>query len=343
MEGWGSGARTLGEAENVVDEEEHVLSLVVTEVLGDGEAGKGDTGTRTRGLVHLSEDERGLRLVVGELDDTSLDHLVVEVWPDFSESVRATSFMHTRPLTVTLTGALSDTGENGVSSVGLGDVVDELLDEDGLADSGSTEESDLSTTRVRGEEVDDLDSGLEDLGRGRLVDELGRVGVDRAHGDTDDGTTLVNGLTDDVHDATEAGGADGDEDGRASVDDGLATDETLGSWRARRKGTGKKIRRPWATRRSQGRTVHGDGADRVLSQVHRDLEDEAVLEALDLERVEDGGEVIRVELDLHVATQQTSAASETRRRGPVEAPEPGRAPRWDGASEQVHVRRRRLQ
>lgn len=123
--------------------------------------------------------------------------------------------------------------------MGLGNVVDELLDEDGLADSGSTEESNLSSTRVGGEEVDDLDAGLEDLGRGRLVDELWRVGVDRAHGDTDDGSTLVDRLTDDVHDATEAGGADGDEDGRAGVDDSLATDETLGSCARRRQ---EKIR-----------------------------------------------------------------------------------------------------
>lgn len=75
-----SGARrTLGESENVVDEEKHVLSLVITEVLSDGEAGEGDTGTGTWGLVHLSENQSGLGLVVVELDDTGLDHLVVEI------------------------------------------------------------------------------------------------------------------------------------------------------------------------------------------------------------------------------------------------------------------------
>ena len=80
---------------------------------------------------------------------------------------------------VSLTGALADAGEDGVTSVGLGDVVDELLDEDGLANSGTAEESDLSATGVGGKEVDDLDAGLEDLGRGRLVDEGRGVGVDR--------------------------------------------------------------------------------------------------------------------------------------------------------------------
>ncbi len=48
----------------------------------------------------------------------------------------------------------------------------------------------------------------------------------------------------------------------------------------------------------RGLTVHGDGADRVLAEVHSDLEDETVLKALNLESVQDGREVLRVELDL---------------------------------------------
>ena len=42
-----------GEPEDVVDEEQHVLTLLVTEVLGDGETGERDTGAGARGLVHL--------------------------------------------------------------------------------------------------------------------------------------------------------------------------------------------------------------------------------------------------------------------------------------------------
>ena len=44
----------LGESENVVNEEQHILSFLVTEIFGDGETGKGDTGTGSWGLVHLS-------------------------------------------------------------------------------------------------------------------------------------------------------------------------------------------------------------------------------------------------------------------------------------------------
>jgi hypothetical protein len=60
--------------------------------------------------------------------------------------------------------------------VRLGDVVDELHDEHGLADAGAAEEADLAALAVRGEEVDDLDAGLEDLDLGRLLDELGGRG-----------------------------------------------------------------------------------------------------------------------------------------------------------------------
>ena len=78
----------LGETENVVDEKQHILAFLVTEVLGDGQTGKGDTGTGTRGLVHLTEDKSDLG-VTFKVDDTGLNHLVVEI--------------------VTLTGTLTDT------------------------------------------------------------------------------------------------------------------------------------------------------------------------------------------------------------------------------------------
>src|SRR5690606_19108879 len=104
-----------------------------------------------------------------------------------------------------------DTGEDGDTTVVTGDSGDHLLDEDGLADAGTTEEADLATLDVRGEQVDDLDAGLEHgglrlelvEGRGLAVDapalgdleglalcevEAGAGGVeDLAEGDITDG------------------------------------------------------------------------------------------------------------------------------------------------------------
>jgi hypothetical protein len=70
--------------------------------LGDSQTSKGDTGTGTRGLVHLTEDKSDLGLAI-KLNDGSLLHLVVQI--------------------VTLTGTLTDTGEDGETTVGLGNVV----------------------------------------------------------------------------------------------------------------------------------------------------------------------------------------------------------------------------
>ena len=51
----------LGEAEDVVDEEQHVLALFVAEIFGDGEAGQADARAGARRLVHLAVDQRHLR------------------------------------------------------------------------------------------------------------------------------------------------------------------------------------------------------------------------------------------------------------------------------------------
>lgn len=85
----------LSKSENVVDEEQHILSFLVTEIFGDGKTGKGDTGTGSWGLVHLSVDEGDLRSGAIDLDDTSLNHFVVKI--------------------VSFTSTLSDTGENRVT------------------------------------------------------------------------------------------------------------------------------------------------------------------------------------------------------------------------------------
>jgi hypothetical protein len=71
-------------------------------LLSDGKTSKGDTGTGSRGLVHLTEDKGDLGLAL-EVDDTSLLHFVVKI--------------------VTLTSTLADTAEHGVTTVSLSDVV----------------------------------------------------------------------------------------------------------------------------------------------------------------------------------------------------------------------------
>ena len=142
----------LGEPEDVVDEEQHVLLLHVAEVLRHRQRRQRDPQAGARRLVHLAEDEGGLA------DDAGLLHLDDEV--------------------VALTGALADTGEHRHTTVVLGDAGDHLLDEHGLADAGTTEQADLAALDVRREQVDDLDAGLEHLGLRLELVERGRLAVD---------------------------------------------------------------------------------------------------------------------------------------------------------------------
>ena len=145
------GAR-LDEPEDVVDEQQHVLALLA-EVLGHRQAGQRDAHAGAGRLVHLAEDEHRL------VDDARLLHLEPEV--------------------VALARALADAAEGRQAAVLLGEVVDQLLDEDGLAHAGAAEQADLAALGVRGEQVDDLDAGLEHLRRRRQVLDVRRVAVDR--------------------------------------------------------------------------------------------------------------------------------------------------------------------
>mmetsp|Transcript_32263 Transcript_32263/g.73162 ORF Transcript_32263/g.73162 Transcript_32263/m.73162 type:complete len:337 (-) Transcript_32263:274-1284(-) len=179
---------SLGEAEDIVDEKKDVLSLLVTEVLGDGESRQGNAGAGARRLVHLSVHKSGLAALGGptgliDLDDTSLNHLVVKI--------------------VSFTRALADSGEDRVSTVVHGDVVNELHDNDGLSDTGTSEESDLTALGVRREEIDDLDSGDENLLRLTLLGEGWRRPVEGGElllALGEDGSLLVDGFADDIDD-----------------------------------------------------------------------------------------------------------------------------------------------
>ena len=130
-------------AEHVVDEEQDIRPLLVAELLGHGQARQGDPESRSRGLVHLAEDQGGL-----------VDH---------------PRFMHLPEERVAFPGTLPHPGEHRVARVLLGDVADEFHDDDGLAHPGASEEPDLRALGEGADEVDHLEAGLQDLGRGLLL------------------------------------------------------------------------------------------------------------------------------------------------------------------------------
>ena len=179
---------SLGEPEDVVDEEQHILTLLVPEILGNSQTGKSNTSTSVRGLVHLSVHQGDLGGLVLEGDDTTLNHLVVQI--------------------VALSGHLADTSEHRETTVSLGNVIDKL--HDSLADSSATKETNLASLTAGGKQVDDLDKDFMLDGhlvkvRSLSVDGLALVGGD--------GTPLVNRVTDHVDDAAKGLLADRDGEG----------------------------------------------------------------------------------------------------------------------------------
>ena len=113
-------------------------------------------------------------MVVLLLDDAGLDHFIIEV--------------------VALTCAFAHAREHGDAAVQLGDVVDQLHDDDGLADAGAAERADLAALEERADEVNDLDAGGENLRAGGLVHQRRGGAVNRAILVRDDRPAFVHGL-----------------------------------------------------------------------------------------------------------------------------------------------------
>ena len=235
------GAR-LREAEDVVDEEQHVLAFLVAEVLGEGQPRQADAGARARRLVHLAIDQRRLRAGPVGHDDPGFHHLVIEV--------------------VALAGALADPGEHRVAAMRLGDVVDQLHDDDGFADAGAAEQPDLAALGIGRQQIDDLDAGDQDLGLGRLVDEFRRRPVDRRAAVGHDRAALVDRLADDVEDAPQGLGTDRHRDRLAGIDHLGAAHQPVGR-------------------------VHRDRAHGVLAEMLRHFEHQRAAAVIDVQRVQD--------------------------------------------------------
>ena len=175
--------------------------------------------------------------VVAVFDDVGFDHFAQQV--------------------VALAGTLAHAGEDGESVVFLGDVVDQFLDQHGLAYARAAEEADLAALEVGLEEVDDLDAGVEDFLRGGEVFEFRGFAVNGEGAFALEVAEAVDGLAGDVHHAATDLAADGHGDRGAEAGGLEAASEAVGG-------------------------VHGDAADGVFADMLLYLDDEfAAVGALD--------------------------------------------------------------
>ena len=129
----------------------------------------------------------------------------------------------------------------------LGDVVDELLNHDRLADAGAAEQADLPALDERRDEIDDLDAGLENLGLGLQLGELRGGPVDGPPLDVGrNRRPAVDRFTQYVQDAPQRSLAHRGSDGSPGVAHLHPTGDAVGG-------------------------AHGHGADLVLPDVLLDL------------------------------------------------------------------------
>src|ERR1700682_681196 len=114
---------------------------------------------------------------------------------------------HFQPEVVAFTRTLADSAEYRKATVLLGYVVDELHDDDRLADARSPEQTDLSTFEEGLDEIDDLHPGFKHLRRCCLFIEQRCRAMDWQCLAVPDRSQLIDRLADDVHDAPERASA----------------------------------------------------------------------------------------------------------------------------------------
>ncbi len=131
------------------------------------------------------------------------------------------------PEVVAFAGSLTDTGEHGESAVVQCDIVDELHDDDGLADAGAAEKPDFSTLAVRFKQVHHLDARFEHFRLGVLILELRRRTVNRIGLFRLDRPFFVNRLTQHIDEAAQRFTPDRHRDRRTGIHNIHASGQTI--------------------------------------------------------------------------------------------------------------------
>ena len=154
-----------------------------------------------------------------------------------------------------------------------GDVIDQLLDQDRLADACTAEQTDLAALCVGADQVHDLDAGLEDLGGGLLLLVAGSRAVDGPVGLRGRGGLVVHGLTQQVEHAAQTLVAHGHFDGFAGIHGFGAAHQTIGA-------------------------VHCNAANHVIAGVLCHLDHQLFAVVVDLDGVEQLRQLAILKLDV---------------------------------------------
>ena len=104
---------------------------------------------------------------------------------------------------IAFTGSFTDTRHNGTSAVLNGNVVNQFLHQDGFADTGTAEQTDLTALGIRAQQVDDLDACFQDFAGCLLLGKGRSLSVNRHVFACLDFTESVNRFTENVEHSSE--------------------------------------------------------------------------------------------------------------------------------------------
>jgi hypothetical protein len=121
------------------------------------------------------------------------------------------------PQVVSFSRALADAGEHGNTAVLHRDVVDQFLNQHGLAHARAAEQSDLAALQVRFEQIHDLDARLEHFQSCGLVFQGWRRPVNRIALVGLHGSQTIHRLAYHIEHATQRSAADGHRDRLAQI------------------------------------------------------------------------------------------------------------------------------
>ena len=163
---------SLYEAENVVDEQQHVAMFVVAEILGHRQGDVPNAEPAARWFVHLAKNHDG----GGQ--HARILHLAIQL--------------------LAFPAPLADPAENAHPAMPSGHVVNDLRQQDRFSDARTAEESRLAAALQRSEQVDDFDARFEYLRFGGSLDQCWRWLMDCPPFDATHRAAAVNGPAKDI-------------------------------------------------------------------------------------------------------------------------------------------------
>ena len=105
---------------------------------------------------------------------------------------------------ISLTRPLSDSCEDWISTMGLGNVVNEFLDKHCFSDTCSSEQSNFSTSRVRSQQIHHLDSCYQDFSSTSLIFKGRSFSVNRVVLFSVQWTSFINWFSNHIHNSAKS-------------------------------------------------------------------------------------------------------------------------------------------